>query len=129
PQENDHREGKARDQDARQGNAIDVGGKDGDLVDEVGRDLIHREPQEILDLAGEDDDPDAGGEAGDHRLGDIFDPGAEAGEPGDEQHDPGHEGRDHQAVIAMFGNHVEDHHHESAGGAADLDPAAAEGRD
>ena len=51
----------------------------------------HVEAQQLLDLAGEDDDGDAGRETDRDGEGDVLDVGAEPQEPGSDHHQPGHQ--------------------------------------
>ncbi len=96
---------------------------------EVGRQPGHLQPEQILDLTREYDHGDAGGETGDHGVGDVFDPGAQPQQAGGDQHQSGHQRGDYQPVIAVGLDDIEHHHHEGAGRAADLEPAAAKGGD
>ena len=58
-------------------------------------------PEQILHLAGEDDDRDAGGEADGDREGDVLDVGAEPQEADAIIMSAGHHRRQHQAVVAV----------------------------
>ena len=48
-----------------------------ELGDDRARLVVEREAEQLLDLAGEDDDGDARGEADGHGKRDVFDEGAE----------------------------------------------------
>jgi Phosphate-selective porin O and P len=52
------------------------------------------QPEQLLELAREDDDGDAGGEPHRHRVRDVLDEGAEPQEADREQEQPGEHGRD-----------------------------------
>src|SRR6185503_18150829 len=82
--------------------------------------MLDSEPQEVVDLAGRDDDRDAGGKAGDHRVRNVADDPPGAGISSDDQYDPRHDGRDDKAVIAVRRDDIEDDNDEGAGRAADL---------
>src|SRR4029077_12200612 len=87
-----------------------------------------RDAEQILDLACEDDDGDAGGEPHGDGIGDEFDVGAELQKTGGDQKTPGHGGCENHAVDAVAFGSQRDEHDESAGGPSDLKPAAAEQR-
>ena len=59
------------------------------------------EAQQVLQLAGENDDRNAGGEADDDRKRDVLDIGAEPQEADRDHHRAGQQRRQHQAVIAV----------------------------
>ena len=61
------------------------------LVDEVGRHGAHRQPEEILDLAREDDHGDAAGEADDDGIRDELDRRPEPRDAEDDEHGAGHQ--------------------------------------
>ena len=105
---------------------VDVLGIDAPLAQEVGRNAVNLQTEEVLDLRGEDGQRDTGGKTDHDRVGDIFDDGAQVQDAHQDQECAGHEGRDHQAVHAVFLDDSEDNDDEGAGGAADLDLAAAE---
>ena len=85
-------------------------------------------PNEIPELAGEDDDGDAGGEADRHRIGNELDVGAEPQEARGDQEHARHQRRQDHAVDAVTLDGRRHQHDEGAGGPADLEPAAAEQR-
>ena len=60
-----------------------------------------RQAEQFADLAGEDDDGDAGGEADRHRIGDEFDVGAEPEIADRQQEDAGHHRGEDQPVDAV----------------------------
>ena len=99
------------------------------LGQQRGRLVRHVEAEQLLELAGEDDDGDAGREADGDREGDVLDVGAEPQEAGGHHHQPGHQGRQHEAIVALALDDRGDEHDEGAGRSADLEAAAAEGRD
>jgi hypothetical protein len=84
---------------------------------------------EVAHLAEDDDHGDAGREADGHRIGDVFDKGADAQIPDRDQDHASDQGRQHQAVIAFALDDQRHQHDESACGPADLEAAAAEQRD
>ena len=86
-------------------------------------------PKQIPELAGEDDDGDAGGESHRHRIGNEFDVGAEPQKARGDQKHAGHRGGEDHAVDAVAFGGQRHQHDERAGGPADLKPAAAEQRD
>ena len=88
-----------------------------------------RQAEEIVNLAGEDDDRDAGGEADGHRIGNEFDIGAEPQIAGRHQEHARHDGGEQHAVDAVALDGGGDEHDEGARRAADLKPAAAQERD
>ena len=85
--------------------------------------------EQVLDLAGEDDDRDAGGEADRHRIGNVLDVGAEPQEARRDQDQARQQRREQQAVDAVPLDGRRDQHDEGARRPADLEPAAAERRD
>ncbi len=122
----------------REGNRRDGDGDEIRTAEIVpdGRQLGHEigghgdfEAEQILDLGGEDRNGDAGGEADDDRVGDVFDEGAEAEETKADEDEAGHDGRHQEAVIALAVDDVEDDDDEGRGRAADLEAAAAESGD
>ena len=124
------------DQDAAQAHqqrppvdGVDVLGIDAPLAQEVRWDAFDLQAEEVLDLRGENGQCDTGGKADHDRVGDVFDDGSQVQDAHHDQECTGHEGRDHQAVHAVFLDDSEDDDDEGAGGAADLDLAAAEERD
>ena len=121
------------DQDAAQAHqqrppvdSVDVLGIDAPLTQEVGRDAVDLQAEEVLDLRGENGQRDTGGKADHNRVGDVFDDGAKMQDAHHDQESAGHESRNHQTVHAVFLDDAEDDDDEGAGGAADLDLAAAE---
>jgi hypothetical protein len=100
----------------------------GELRDELGRLVCQFEPEQVLELACENDRRDAGREPGRHRIGDVFDVGAEP-EEADHDHDrTRHQGGEHQPVITVTLHGRGNHNDERARRPADLHPAAAEQR-
>jgi len=87
-----------------------------------------RDAKEILELACEDDDGDAGGEPNRDRIGDEFDVGAKLQKTGGHQKHPGHGGRENHAVHPVTFGGQRHEHDECAGRTSDLKPAAAEQR-
>ena len=85
--------------------------------------------EELLELAGEDDDRDPGREAHRDRVGDELDVGAEPQEADHEQEDARHPGREQHPVDAVPLDGGGHEHDEGPGRAADLEPAAAQRRD
>ena len=83
------------------------------------------EPEQILDLTGEDDDRDGGGEADDDRQGDIFDVTAPTQQPDGDEQDTGHHRRQHEPIVALPLDKRIDQHNERARRPADLKSAAA----
>jgi hypothetical protein len=75
-----------------------------------------RQAEEVLDLAGEDDDGDAGGEADRHRIGDELDEGAEPQEAHRHQHQARQEGGEDQPVHAVLRDGGRDQHDEAPAG-------------
>ena len=101
---------------------------------ELGQDLAgllarEREAEQIADLAGEDDDRDAGGKSHRHRIGNELDVGAEPQETRCHQQKAGDRRRQHQAVDPMAVDRRSDQDDERAGRPADLEAAAAQRRD
>ena len=88
-----------------------------------------REPEQVLDLAGEDDDGDAGSEAHRHRIGNELDEGAQAQIARHHEKNAGHGRGQHDAIDAVPIDGRGDQHDEGAGRAADLEAAAAQRRD
>ena len=88
-----------------------------------------RQAEQIVQLAGEDDDGDGRGEADRHRIGDELDVGAEPQEAGRSKDHARQEGREDQPVDAVAGDRRGDEHDEGAGRTADLEAAAAQQRD
>ncbi len=77
----------------------------------------------------ENDDRDAGGEAGGHGIGNELDDGAEAAEAHQYDDDAGHDGGGGQAGVSVPRGNAVDDDDKRAGGAADLHAAAAQQRD
>ena len=96
------------------------------LRQEVGGHGAHPEPEEVLDLGGEDDHGDPAREPGDDRVRNELDRAAEPREPHGHEQDSRQDRADRQAVEAVFFDDAVDDHDESAGGAPDLDTAPAE---
>jgi len=88
-----------------------------------------RQAEKLLDLAGEDDDGDAGGEADRDRKRDVFDEGAEPQQPDREQDESRKHGGEQQALHPMLLDRRGDEHDERARRPADLEPAAAQSGD
>ncbi len=99
------------------------------LGQEFGRQLRRLQPEKILDLAREDDDGDAGGEAGDQRLRQVFHQRADAQQAGHHQDDAGHQRGQHQSIVAMADDDRVHDRDEGAGRPADLETRSAQGRD
>src|SRR5690606_25281337 len=97
--------------------------------DELRRHRIHLEAERVADLPHGDDDGDAGREPHRHRVGDVADEGAEAGQPHRHEEPPRHERGDGEPVVSELLDDRVDEDDEGARGPADLDPAPAEGRD
>src|SRR5690606_15565657 len=95
-----------------------------ELVQEIRRQMIDLKAEEVLQLAGGDDEGDAEGEAVDHRFRDELDEVSEPQGAGGQQDEPGHQRGEDEAVIAMGGDDTVNDDDESAGGPADLHPAA-----
>ena len=92
-------------------------------------DLGDLQPEQIPNLRAGDQDADAIGEPDDDWPRDVFDRGAEAGDPEKDQDDAGHQRAHEQSVDAVCGHDARHHDDESAGRTADLDAGTAEGRD
>ncbi len=88
-----------------------------------------RQPEQVPDLAGEDDDADAGREADRHRKGNELDERAEAQPADRHQHDAGQQRRRGEPVQPVSGDGGGDEHDEGARRSADLEAAAAKQRD
>ena len=99
------------------------------LGQEPGRHILERKSQKILNLTRRDDESDPGRKARDHRMRNELDQSADPERSGRDQDESSQECGDEQAIIAMFGNHVEDDHDKGPGGTTDLDPRPAEERD
>ena len=101
-----------------------------ELRDQLARLLaVERQAEQLAELAGEDDDGDARGEADRHRIGDELDVGAEPQIADRQQEDARHHGGEDQPVDAVARNGRRHQHDEGAGRSADLEAAAAERRD
>ena len=97
------------------------------LVEQLARlGLGEREPEQILELAREDDDGDTGRESDRHGIGDELDVGAELEKADRREHEPGQHRREQQPVETVRLRGGGDEHDERAGRAADLEAAAAE---
>ena len=108
---------------------VQVPAHHGQFLHDVRRHVRQAEPHEVRYLPDEDQDGDAEGEADDHGIRDEFNYGAQPQHAEDDQYDPGHYGGDEQAVVAEALDNAVDDDDEGAGGAADLDAAAAESGD
>ena len=97
-----------------------------ELLQQLARFMVQRQPEELLDLTGEDDDRDPGRETDRHRKGDELDEGAQAQEPGCGQHQTRQKGREDQPIHSVQRDSAGDQHDEGAGRAADLEARAAE---
>jgi hypothetical protein len=84
--------------------------------------------EEILPLADENNDANAGGEADDHRVGYVFDHRSETRRAQAQQHHTRHQRRQLQAGDAMLGGDDRQHRDEGAGRSGDLQPGTAEQR-
>src|SRR3546814_9073907 len=98
------------------------------LGDELGWNLGNAEPEEIFHLARGDDDRDSCGEPGDHRMGYVLDHLTQADDAGGNQDQPSKDRCDHQAIVALLRNDVENDDDEGPGGAANMDARTAERR-
>jgi hypothetical protein len=99
-----------------------------DLRDEVAG-KRHAEAQQVLDLGYEDRDGDTGREAGDHRVGNVLDEGAEPQCPHDDEDRTGDERGKQQAIVAVALDSGKYDHDERRRRPADLEAAAAKRRD
>jgi hypothetical protein len=99
------------------------------LPDEGRRQCSHLQAQQVLDLAGEDDERDPGGETGGHRVRDELDHPAQSREAERDEHHPRHQRRDREPVVAVLLHDPVHDHHERPGRAADLHPRTAQERD
>ncbi len=104
-------------------------GVDLPLPDEIRRNRAHLKSQQVLHLAGEDDQGDAGGESESDRVWDELDGPAESGESHDDKDDARHQSRDPQSVEPVLLDDSVDNHDEGAGRSPDLHPGAAQRRD
>jgi hypothetical protein len=87
---------------------------------------IKRNAEQILELAGKDNDGDPGGESHCHRIGNEFDVGAEPQQTrGDQKHSSRRGCEDHPLDALAFGGQRHQHN-KRAGGSADLKPAATQ---
>jgi hypothetical protein len=101
--------------------------QDREFRQEICRHLsLNAKAEEICDLTGGNDDRNADGKPVYYRFGNVTDQASSAKKAGNQQDEAGHEGCNHQPVIAVIGNHRVDHHDEGAGWSADLDPATAQ---
>ena len=87
-----------------------------------------RDAEQIPELAGEDDDGDAGGESDRHRIGNELDVGAEPQQPAAIRNSRPSSSRGSRRRRRAFDRHRHQHD-EGAGGPADLKPAAAARRE
>ena len=81
-------------------------------------------PKEIRDLGSKNNDGDTAGKTYGHRKGDEFNDIPHFGDAHQDKHNSGHDGRQSQAVIAVFLDNAEDNDDKSTGRPADLHPAA-----
>ena len=88
----------------------------------------HGQAEEVFQLADEDDQADARGEADDDRIGYVLEHRAHAGQTHRQQHEARQEGSDGQAVEPVFGGDRGQHRDQRAGRAGDLHPGPAEER-
>ena len=99
------------------------------LCDELRRRLSRDlQAEKLLHLPGEDDDRDAGGEPGGHRVGDELDHGPELERPEDDEDDAGHQRGQDQPLVAELVDHAGDDDDEGPGRPADLHAAPAQQR-
>ena len=98
----------------------------GSFSEQLARLVVQRQAEQVLDLTGEDDHGDAGGEADRHRKGDELDEGAEAKKARRNEQQTGQEGRQDQPVDAVLRHGRRHQHDERPGRPADLEPRAAE---
>src|SRR3989449_84917 len=96
------------------------------LLHELGGHRAHPEPQEVLDLAREDDQGDAAREPDGDRVRDELDGAAEPGEAEAREDDAREQGGRGEAVHAVALHDGVHDDHERARGAADLHARAAE---
>ena len=129
PQTENDGDGEQRQRDRRRFDCPDMFGDGGDLGQQGCRLVRDVEAQQILQLAGENDDRNSGREANDDRQRDVLDIGAEPQEADRDHHRAGHQRRQHQAVVAVPLDDIRDQDDEGAGRSADLKPAAAQGGD
>ena len=87
------------------------------------------EPEQLLQLAGQDDDRDAGGEADRDGKGDVLDVCAKPEKTGPDQDQARQKGGEHEPVITVPFDNGRNEHDESARRSADLEAAAAKDRD
>ena len=104
-------------------------GKRTQLRQEFAR-LLARQGQaeQVMKLAGEDDDGNARREADRHRIGDEFDVGSHAQQPDRHQHQAGNAGRYQKPLDSVLRHRCGDKHDERPGRASDLEAAAAKQR-
>ena len=86
----------------------------------------HGQAEEVFQLADEDDQADARGEADDDRIGYVLEHRAHAGQTHRQQHEARQEGRHGQAVEPVFGGDRGQHCDKGAGRAGNLHPRTAE---
>ncbi len=91
--------------------------------------LASLQSEQVARLRDQNDDGDACGEAHRHRIGDVLYIGAEPQKPDDEQQPSRHQGREHEAVIAVALHGHRDQPDKGRGRTADLEAAAAQQRD
>src|SRR5204863_497551 len=99
------------------------------LLDEIGGHGADVQSEKVFDLSREDDDGDAGREAGDDGIRDELDERAHARESHRDEQDAGDDGADDEAFVAVFRDDAVDDDDECASGTTDLDARAAEGGD
>ena len=99
------------------------------LCQEFGRfGLGKREAEEVLELAGEDDHGDPGGEPDRDRVGHKLDEASQSQEACENQHPAGHQGGKDKAVHAVRRDGCRHDDDECACGPADLEAVAAKQR-
>src|SRR5690606_6799808 len=90
------------------------------LVEMLDTGMQVHQSEEILPLADENDDGDAGGKTDDDRVRNVFDDAAQPRQTHDQQDDTSHQGRDLQALDTVFGRDTGEDDDEGAGRACDL---------
>ena len=94
----------------------------------LARQLVDRQAEQILDLAGEDRHRNAGSEAGDHRLRHVLDQRAETKQSGQNQDQSGEQRAQNESAVAEALDHPEHDRDERGRWPADLYARATERR-
>ena len=126
--EDDDGEGDKADGQRQPVNIAQVGQVDAPFGDELRGDVLQPQPEEVVDLGGEDGQGDTGGEADDDGVWDELDDRAEPEKPHQHQYQSGHQCGQGETFKPEAGDDAVDDHDERAGGAADLHGVATEGR-